>query len=498
MVVAFATVNANAANVVSRNSRASISRAPTVTAQTTVTSNEIVENVEQPAVQQKPESIIENKSSQFEVTLASASTTATDTNATSLAEMVRAQRAALDAASNAFANAKTLQTGLAGKNNCDVNLRTCMTEKCGTLFTGCASDTDTMFGTKLDSCRRNTNCSANEFSQLSAEIKADRTANIKLKSFNDILACGQDYDSCIIEQCGTTYANCLGKSASDTAISKCASIANRCKSLDNGLASRTMNVFGTLRQSAEKQISIDEQKLYALRDQMKSACARLGAMFDERTLDCVYTVNFRAGDDATLYASKKLYAGDTFDCTPNWFGVDVTTFKENAYRETRAQTSASSAMLGAGAGMAVGALTSGAVGRAIETQKAKNALKAANDDSVTTDKLNTSQQPMPANTAQPDTTKEQEKKDARQEQQKQKKQQELCDKDKYGSWSNTPEPICRCLDDRHWNGEKCIPNDPQKQKYENCEASGGHLYDNKTGCSCPGNAKPDENWNCPK
>ena len=377
MIVAFATVAANAANVVSRNSRASISRAPTVATQATVTNTELVESVAQQETQPNTESIIEDKSSQFEATLASASTTATDTNATTLAEMVRAQRAALDATSNAVANTKTLQTGLAGKNSCDVGLRACMTEKCGALFTGCASDTDTMFGTKLDSCRRNTNCTANEFSQLSAEIKADRTANIQIKSFNDILACGQDYDSCIIEQCGTTYARCLGKSAGDTAISKCASIANRCKSSDNGLASRTMNVFGTLRQSAEKQISIDEQKLYALRDQMKSACARLGAMFDERTLDCVYTVNFRAGDDATLYASKKLYAGDTFDCTPNWFGVDVTTFKENAYRETRAQTSASSAMLGAGAGMAVGALTSGAVGRAIDTKKAENELEKA-------------------------------------------------------------------------------------------------------------------------
>lgn len=383
MIVAFATVAANAANVVSRNSRASISRAPTIATQATVTNTELVESVAQQETQPNTESIIEDKSSQFEATLASASTTATDTNATTLAEMVRAQRAALDAASNAVANTKTLQTGLAGKNSCDVDLRACMTEKCGALFTGCASDTDTMFGTKLDSCRRNTNCTANEFSQLSAEIKADRTANIQIKSFNDILACGQDYDSCIIEQCGTTYARCLGKSAGDTAISKCASIANRCKSSDNGLASRTMNVFGTLRQSAETQIFIDEQKLYELRDQMKSACARLGAMFDERTLDCVYTVNFRAGDDATLYASKKLYAGDTFDCTPNWFGVDVTTFKENAYRETRTQTSASSAMLGAGAGMAVGALTSGAAGRAIDTKQAAQTLEAAKSGKIT-------------------------------------------------------------------------------------------------------------------
>ena len=54
-----------------------------------------------------------------------------------------------------------------------------------------------------------------------------------------------------------------------------------------------------------------------------------------------------------------------------WFGTNVTTFKENAYRETRAQTGASSAMLGSGVGTAVGLVTSGAINRAIDTQKAK-------------------------------------------------------------------------------------------------------------------------------
>ena len=112
---------------------------------------------------------------------------------------------------------------------------------------------------------------------------------------------------------------------------------------------------------------------------MASQCRMLGAMFDERSLDCVFTVNFFAGDN-TLYASKKLYAGSVFDCTQDWFGLDITTFKENAYRLTRDQKTATAAMLGAGLGTAVGTITSGALDRAIDRHKAEKALDKAEDE----------------------------------------------------------------------------------------------------------------------
>lgn len=373
------TIAADAA-VVQRNSRSSISRAPALSSvkstqqTTTVTTEEQVETVVAEPEVVEESIVIKNKASQFDETLDDALSTNNDMAGTDLAEKIRAQRAALDAASNATAN-KT--QAASGRNLCDTGLRDCMTQKCGNNFANCASDTDTIFGTKLDACRRDLKCNANEFKLLSAEIKSDRNAAIKLKSFNDIIDCGERYDECIVKECGITYSKCLGKTAGDAAISKCNTIAKNCSAMDSGLAGRTMNVFATLRQTAEKQISTDEKKLYALRDQMKSVCSRLGAMFDERSLDCVYTVNFLAGNDATLYASKKAYAGSTFDCTPNWFGVDVTTFKENAYRETRAQTAASSAMLGSGIGMGVGAITSGAINNAIKSQKAANAAAEA-------------------------------------------------------------------------------------------------------------------------
>ena len=401
MLFAFTAINAGA-DVVARpttnqTSRASIARMPSISAQsaqlsqqqtqpvqTETTTQTATTNSEQAQPTELEPDVIENKSAQFGTVLTKSSTSNSDTAGDELAAQVRTQRAALDAA------AAMSDTTTSSHAACDTGLRECMTEKCGNNFIKCASDTDTLFGTKLDSCRRNLKCNANEFKLFSAEIKADRATAIKLKSFNDIIDCGQRYDTCIVGQCGSTYSKCLGKSAGDLAISKCASIEKDCAAMDSGLAARTMDVFATLRQTAEKQISADEKKLYAMRDQMKSVCSRLGAMFDERSLDCVYTINFYAGGDSTLYASKKAYAGSTFDCSPNWFGIDITTFRENAYRLTREQSAASSAMLGSGVGMAVGSITSGAIDRAIERHDADvelNEAKCSQQDGMKWNKL---------------------------------------------------------------------------------------------------------------
>lgn len=391
--------SARAANVVPRGTSSSVAARPTVarrmptlaahlgTSSTTSTTADTTADTTTPTtttpddqVSQTPEPVaIIDKTSQFDSALGTGATSSVDPSANDRAELIRAQRAALDAAdaSNTVATATTT-----GRSGCDTDLRACMAEKCGSDFTKCSGDTDTLWGDKMDACRRKiTTCTSAMYAKFAPEIRADRDMNARLASYNTIIDCGNRYNKCIVEQCGTTYSKCLGKSAGDTAISACASIARECTTADSGLASRTMSVFATLRQGAEAQVKSDEQRLYALRDQMSAMCRRLGAMFDERSLTCVYTVNFWAGENPeTPFASKKLYAGDTFDCTQNWFGIDVTTFKENAYRLTREQTSATSSLMGSGVGMAVGAITSGAINRAIDRHKADRALNQAQDD----------------------------------------------------------------------------------------------------------------------
>ena len=333
-------------------------------------------NAIQSALIERPEPVVvTNKSNQFQNTVFEYAESLTEDNA--FAEQIRKQRDAL-ALSEATSAAKTsLQNSLStNSNTCDASLRKCMMNACGKDFTKCATDGDTTFGDKLNKCRRDTECTGEEFNLFTKEIKEDRDTNVRLASYNAIIDCGNNYNACIIKECGTTYTKCLGKKNADAAVQKCSNIALECRDTDSGLASRFGTAIGKLRENAEIDVKRDEERLYALRDLMAKQCKSLGATFDERSFDCVHTVNFFAGtNQSTPMASRKAYAGDSFVCMQEWFGVNATTFKENAYRETRSQTAASSAMLGSGLGTAAGIVSSGALDRALDTQKSKKALK---------------------------------------------------------------------------------------------------------------------------
>ena len=367
--------NANAARTAVRGTSAARKTVAT-TQNTKEPVKEPVNEVQESATKEEPAPVyVANKTSQFETAVSTVMDIASDDN--SFAEEIRRQRAAL-AASQSLERATNEQKQAlqSGSNSCDQDLRKCMIEKCGNSFTGCALDGDTIFGDKLNSCKSNTKCSGEEFSLFAKEIKADRDLNVQLSSYESVVNCGNQYNACLVNECGNTYTKCLGKSAADEAIKKCETIAKECTEADSGLTARFNTAIGMLREDAEKSIKSDEERLYTLRDSMKSVCENMGAMFDERTFDCVYTVNFFAGaNQSTPLASRKRYAGDTFVCTQEWFGVNATTFKENALRETRSQTAASSAMLGSGVGTAAGLVASGAIGRALDTQKAKKDLK---------------------------------------------------------------------------------------------------------------------------
>lgn len=307
--------------------------------------------------------IVDNKTSNFDSIISELDDeNAPDASEDARAEKIRQQRALLDAKDNAINTKSAI-----GAASCDAGLRKCMSEKCDKDFSKCAKDGENDWTNKLNACRDKTQCTAHEFALLAPEIKADRDMAIEMSFYDSVLSCGERYNKCIFENCGAKLNKCISKTDGDRVISKCDAIAKECKQQDSGIASRVMSVFGTLRQEAKDDVLVNEKRLYELRDLMRKQCNKFGAMFDERTLDCVYTVNFFVGEDrSTPTASKKLYSGDIFQCTPNWFGIDVTTYKENAYRLTRSEKGASSAALGAGVGTATGMVTSGAIGRAVK------------------------------------------------------------------------------------------------------------------------------------
>lgn len=360
-----AIVQRNAVGPAPRNSRAGTTNTIKTNVENTIVSEPIVVDTE------TVETVnIENKSSQFNTALNSVTNiSGSDTSAKSRSEMIRAQRAALDAADSE--SVSNLITTISGGEKCDSDLRKCMSEKCGKDFSKCSTDSDTDWGIKIDACKKTAECSVAEFVILSREIKSDRDTNSDMSSYTQIINCGNEYNSCIIAECGTKLEKCINKEFSDSVIAKCEKKSDDCININNNLSAKTRSVFGTLRINAAEQIQQDEKRLYALREQMKSECKSMGAMFDERSLDCVYTVNFWANNSSAPVASKKAYAGNSFDCNPDWFGIDITTFKENAYRLTSSQKSASSGMMGAGVGVGVGALTSGAIDRATSTSATK-------------------------------------------------------------------------------------------------------------------------------
>ncbi|MBQ6736763.1 MAG: hypothetical protein IJQ90_04765 [Alphaproteobacteria bacterium] len=370
---------ANAAAAVRAQNRTT-ARVPTTNVSSSVATTPEIEPEPEPVIEPDPEPevpiIVDNKTSMFEDVMSDLGALESDMSNDERAAAIRRQRALLDTPSQE--STAGVNMGRAGA--CDTNLRKCMMEKCGNDFTNCANDSTTIWGQKIELCRAKTECTAHDYALIAPEILADRDMNVRMQHYNSVINCGNRYNNCIFTQCGTTLNKCLAKKDGDNAISKCASIANECKSMDNGLASRVMGVFGDLRKIATAQVQKDEARLYELRDLMRNQCNRFGAMFDERTLDCVYTVNFFAGEDRTLMASKKLYSGDTFQCNANWFGIDITTYIENAQRLTRSQKSASAAAFGAGAGTAAGLASSDAIGRALKTQRAEKAVDAAQNE----------------------------------------------------------------------------------------------------------------------
>ena len=348
-----------------------------------------------------------NKSEKFATTLSN-SVNNTSSSDAELAEMIKKQREKILAQDTMEMVEKQMKDGLINSiNACDDGLRKCMAEKCGADFTQCALDGDTIFGDKINSCKRNLKCTGEEIRLFSAEIKADRDANVYMAAFDKVVECGKAYNYCMLTNCGlpvpsifasdsdlleiaihgkkqeSGFNKCLNAVAANTATRTCKAIADKCMESDSGLAGRFGIIIGQLREDAEIQVAKDEKRLTDIHDAIKESCERLGANFDERTFDCVYTIEFFAGESQHPMATQKRYAGDTFVCTPEWFGIDVTTYKENAYRETRAQTGASSAFMGAGIGTAVGQITSGAIGRAIKTKQAKDAAAAAKPTNTT-------------------------------------------------------------------------------------------------------------------
>jgi len=309
-------------------------------------------------------------------------------NETSLERMIREQRQALAAGDAMNLIQANLSRFAAGTGNaCDAGLRRCMQEKCGEDFSGCLRDTSVIWNDKIESCGRSVQCSGRELNLFGPEILADRDQNALLAGYRQIKNCGLNYNRCILMNCSDAPCNenallngrcdfnkCISSSEGDAAIARCRDIAERCREQDSGLAARAMELFANLRVEMERNIAAWEQQLHDLRAEMRRECERIGGVFDNRSLSCVFHVELAAAGFETVAGSRTIAAGSEFMCTPEWFGVDVSTYLENAARHDRESRGAVMAVAGAGVGIGVGALASGAIGRAGDVRQADRAV----------------------------------------------------------------------------------------------------------------------------
>ena len=358
-----------AKNPSARPSTAAVA-APRVAVAAPVVTETVTE--EEPVANTEPE--IENKSSDFSTIFSEASSS----DDSAAAARIRQQREAISAAeSQALAGQEIKSMQKDGGNACDTGLRKCMGEKCGDDFSKCKTDSAALWGTKIDACGRDAKCDQHDFALFAPELKADRDHNVILAGYKETIRCGEDYNACILRQCGGKgFTKCIGKAGGDTAIASCKADFEKCREADNGLQSRAMELFASLRVDSEKLLLQWEQELRDLRAQMKKNCERIGGLFDERSLGCVFTVEFWTNQNSEKpMATRIIKAGGQYTCSPEWFGVNVGEYLQNAARYEAAQQSAVGAFTGATAGAAAGAWVSGAPQRAIASQKAGKELR---------------------------------------------------------------------------------------------------------------------------
>ncbi len=395
LAVVFLSDFALAAGVVSRNTPAApkmpsralgatslrMSSASVITESVNAVNTENISETEQTVVTSPEQTgpIIPDKSEKFSKLFGN--TTGGNGDDNGRRDAMRRQLAALGAAEQTVSSISINTAAVTGgASACDDGMRKCMAQKCGSDFRECAGDSDTIWGGKIESCRREVSCDTDEYTASIREIKADRDFNQTLFGFTAVRDCGNRYNSCIIKNCGDGFMKCVSKSGGDNVIESCKSIEQNCTNVDSGLASRAMEIFANLRTQTAKNVTIWETRLYELRDLMATQCRLSGAVLDERSLSCVYTVELVDNGIVPL-ASKKLAAGSGYTCSPEWFGVDLTTYKENAGRLTSSQKGASAAVLGAGVGTLAGSALSGQLSNTMQKQSDnKEERQAQNED----------------------------------------------------------------------------------------------------------------------
>jgi hypothetical protein len=254
----------------------------------------------------------------------------------------------------------------ASRSKCETELNTCVIGDCGSDLQKCNDDTDAIWSARFQKCRAKTSCTGAEIGVYGDIIKEDIRVDAKISLMNLIISCNNEYSNCLQTQCATTDARsligggavvgfngCVTQAKINSALNYCKPVYDRCRPYDSGIQARFTNMMATLRVEKEKRIAELQKELDVMLPQMRQLCRDSGASFDERSGNCVFTAFLSVEAQGRRYtpASKMVMPGSQYQCTDQWFGVDVTQYLQNAIYSTIQQKSSVAALMGAGLGI---------------------------------------------------------------------------------------------------------------------------------------------------
>ncbi|MDR1697248.1 MAG: hypothetical protein LBR41_03475 [Rickettsiales bacterium] len=297
------------------------------------------------------------------------------TSGAALRDSVRAQRAAADIAATGGAITSARST-------CDADLRGCMIGLCGDdTYSKCWTDNSIEWNRKMTSCRAKSKCTTAEFDIIAPEFILDRDQFSSDSSFTIRTTCNINHNNCILQNCGRELKDCQNEAGQNRALAACP-ISRECEMVDNGMVGRSRSLFAALRIDYNEEQFANRQRMRELVDIMRNECAAQKGSYDEEGMTCVYSVELAANvyqnmvdrgrvdmgqANMVTLASRKLYAAAVYQCTEDWFGVDISTYMENAERRTANDRIAYNSALASGLAGAAGTVTnlasSGAYGQ---------------------------------------------------------------------------------------------------------------------------------------
>lgn len=311
-------------------------------------------------------------------------------------------RERIEAREQAEAAAVAFNRGIAAaaKSKCETELTKCVIEDCGADMQKCSNDADALWSARFQRCRTKVDCTGAELSVYGDIIKEDIRVDAKIALAQKVVEGNNAYSRCLQQQCGADstsliegrvgFNGCMTQVKINNAINACKGVYEKYREYDSGLQQRFTGVMGLLRSEKEKNIAVLQKELDTIMPQMRTLCTQTGAMFDERSAECVFTAMLSVEDpnNGRRYTAgnKKIMPGSEYQCSDRWFGVDVTQYLINSAHLTATQRAASSAFMGAGVGVGLSALTRGLSDKAGSSGEGGGLLGSIKDKVVDTAK----------------------------------------------------------------------------------------------------------------